>query len=97
MNNNPTTLNTILNGISSTLNIANKVMPIYKEAKPLIQTVTKTYKNIKDNKNNLSNAIKLMKVKNTIKKEINNNLPTSDIKLINSNVYNNKNNPTFFI
>lgn len=96
MNNNPATLSKILTGINNTLNIANKVMPLYKEAKPLVQTVTKTYKNIKNNKNDLSNIIKLVKANNIIKKEENNS-SYNKTKLIKSDSYNKSNNPTFFI
>ena len=39
-----------VHGVVSSLNIANKVMPIYKEAKPIIKTVSNTYKNIKTQK-----------------------------------------------
>ena len=73
MNNNPSILNNVLNGINSTLNIVNKAIPIYKEAKPIINTVTKTYKKVKDNGKEIPNLIKLMKLKNEIKKDTNAN------------------------
>ena len=47
MNNNSSTITKVLNSINNTLNIANKVMPIYKEAKPMISTVSNTYKTLK--------------------------------------------------
>ena len=97
MNNNPTTLSRILNGINTSLNIANKVMPIYKEAKPIITTVGNTYKNLKNNKNDLTNIIKIIKANNTIKKKFNNttNINIKRTKL--NKTYSNNNNPTFFI
>lgn len=99
MNNNPTTLTKILNGINNTLNIANKVVPLYKEAKPIFNTVTTTYKTIKENGKDIPKLIKLMKVKNELKKDININSNNSlkDNKLITNNFYNNTNNPTFFV
>lgn len=94
--NNTTGLTKILNGINTTLNIANKAIPIYNQAKPIFKTVNKTYKTIKNNKNDLTNMIKLMKVKNQIKKDMNNNTNIQNTKLIKDN-YSNLNNPTFFI
>lgn len=101
MNNDPSTLTKILSGINNTLNIANKAMPLYKEAKPIFKTINNTYKNIKTSNGDISSMIKLMKLKNTIKKDMNNNtishttnnVPTT----INKDSYNNINNPTFFI
>lgn len=96
MNNNPGIFNNILNGINSTLNIVNKAIPIYKEAKPIISTVTNTYKKVKNNGADLKKVIKLMKLKNEIKKDnsTNNiqntfNLPKTTNQTIN--------NPKFFI
>ena len=103
MNNDPTTLTKILSSINNTLNIANKAMPLYKEAKPILKTINNTYKNIKTNKNDLSSIIKLMKLKNTIKNDMNqhqnNMLPISNNnqKTITNTTYSNINNPTFFI
>lgn len=99
MNNNPGTFNKILNSINSTLNIANKVVPIYKEAKPIINTVTSTYKKVKDNGNDIKKVIKLMKFKNEIKKEQNintNNFQNTYNQTITTN-NSNINNPKFFI
>lgn len=94
MNNDPTTINKILTGINNTLSIANKAIPLYKETKPLIKNINKTYTNIKNNKSDLSNLLKLMKLKNNIKKE---NTINVSPNLINKDNYNNINNPTFFI
>lgn len=96
MNNNPGILTNILNGINGTLNIVNKAIPIYKEAKPIINTVTTTYKKVKDNGNDLKKVIKLMKLKNEIKKDSINNKQNTLIQtkpITNSNI----NNPKFFI
>lgn len=93
MNNNPGIFNGVLKGISSTLNIANKVIPIYKEAKPIFNTVTSTYKKVKDNGNDIKKVMKLMKLKNEIKKEQNIKIENNK----NSNTYSNINNPKFFI
>ena len=48
MNNN--TLFKLLNGIKYSLNIANRAIPIYTEAKPLLKKGIDTYNNIKNNK-----------------------------------------------
>ena len=97
MNNNPRIITNVLNGINSTLNIVNKAIPIYKEAKPIINTVTKTYKKVKDNGKNIKKVIKLMKLKNEIKKDIStNNRENTFVQpkpITNSNI----NNPKFFI
>ena len=97
--NNGTSLSKLLNGINSTLNIANKAIPLYQQTKPMIKTVKQTYNTIKNNKNDLTNMIKLMKVKNAIKKDLNNkpNIIQQPTKTINNTTYSNINNPKFFI
>ena len=99
MNNSGTSLSKILNGINSTLNIANKAIPIYQQTKPMIKTVKQTYDTIKNNKNDLSNMIKLMKIKNAIKKDmVNKNEAISQpTRTISNSTYSNINNPKFFI
>ena len=101
MNNDPTTSTKILSSINNTLNIANKAMPLYKEAKPIFKTINSTYKNIKTNKTDLSSMIKLMKLKNTIKKDMNtntiSNIEDNISTTITKDTYNSVNNPTFFI
>ena len=89
MYNNSNILSKVLTGINSSLNIANKVVPIYKQAKPLINGVSKTYKNFKNNKNDLKNILKVLNNTKSIDKE----------KVIDNNVKisSNINNPTFFI
>lgn len=54
MNNTPSILR-ILNGISKTLNIANQMIPLYKQVKPLITNSGKILNNI--NNFNLNNNI----------------------------------------
>jgi len=96
MNNNPSMVNKILNGISSSLNIVNKVVPIYKEAKPLINSVSSSYKKIRTSGKDINQVIKFMKLKNIIKKDIgtNNNENTFNLpKTTNQTI----NNPKFFI
>lgn len=98
--NESSSLTKILSGINNSLNIANKVVPLYKEAKPILNSINKTYKNIKTNKTDLSSMIKLMKLKNTIKKDMNNtsqNIINNTPTTITKDSYKNINNPTFFI
>ena len=86
----------ILSGINHTLNIANKAIPVYTQAKPLVKKGIDTYNNIKNNNTSISNLIKLNKVKNQIKKDmINKNIPNFISKQNTKN--NNINNPKFFI
>lgn len=54
MNNTPSILR-ILNGLSKTLNIANQMIPLYKQVKPLITNSGKILNNI--NNLNLNNNI----------------------------------------
>ena len=99
MNNSGTSLSKILNGINSTLNIANKAIPIYQQTKPMIKTVKQTYKTIKNSKTDISKMMKMMKIKNAIKKDMNNTsltIPKSTMTPSTSN-YKNTNNPTFFL
>ena len=96
MNNNPNIFSNVLNGINSTLNIVNKTIPIYKEAKPIISTFTNTYKKVKNNGNDIKKVIKLMKLKNEIKKE--QNISNTQDSLNYSKTTNQSiNNPKFFI
>lgn len=91
--NNSYNLTKILNGINSTLNIANKAIPIYNQAKPLVSNLNKTYKTLKNNSKDIPQLIKLMKVKKQIKQDMN-NTPVTTPKARN---YYNTNNPKFFI
>ena len=98
MNYEETTLDKLLNGINHTLNIANKALPVYNQAKPLVKKGFDTYNNIKTNGNNITNMVKLLKVKNQIKKDMNKkNLSIPNFHFKNKQNYNNINNPKFFI
>ena len=99
MNENPTTLSRILYGINHTLNIANKALPVYVQAKPLVKKGYDTYNNLKNNKDSFKNTIKLLKVKNQIKKDMAKPIPISNINIISKTKsnYSNTNNPKFFI
>ena len=86
----------ILSGINHTLNIADKAIPVYTQAKPLVKKGIDTYNNIKNKNTSISNLIKLNKIKNQIKKDmINKNIPDFISKQNAKN--NNINNPKFFI
>ncbi len=55
------TLTKVIGGISKTLNIANQVIPLYREAKPIIQnarTILGVLKGMGNNSNDRSNNIK---------------------------------------
>lgn len=95
MNNNTGTLSKVLTGINNTLNIANKALPIVKEAKPIFNTAKQTINTFKATGNDLQKMIKLIKVKNQIKKDINNNIKTPTTTK--TSIYSNTNNPKFFI
>lgn len=99
-------LTKFLNGINSTLNIANKAIPLFKETKPMINTVKQTYNTLKTSKTDLNNMLKLLKVKNQLKKDMKepsnkiiNNFPliNNNQKTITNTTYSNINNPKFFI
>ena len=51
--NNSELLTKILSGISKTLNIANRVIPIYQDTKPLLKNAKNIYDLFKDHTNNL--------------------------------------------
>jgi len=96
MYNTTSSLSKVLSGINNTLNIMNKAVPLYKEVCPVIKNINNTYKTIKNNKSNLTNTIKLLKIKNAIKKDLNLKvIQNKENKKIELN--NNLNNPTFFI
>ena len=88
----------ILSGINHTLNIANKAIPVYTQAKPLVKKGIDTYNNIKNNNTSISNLIKLNKIKNQIKKDMNTkNISIPDFISKQNTKNNNINNPKFFI
>lgn len=94
--NNSTGLSKILSGINTTLNIANKVVPIYNQAKPLVTNINKTYKTFKNTSKDIPQLIKLMKVKKQIKKDMSNNISLPKTNT-NTKNYSTINNPTFFV
>lgn len=71
MNNTPSILR-ILNGISKTLNIANQMIPLYKQVKPLITNSGKILNNINNLnlKNNINKTQDTNQVIKNNKKEI---------------------------
>ena len=78
----------ILGGMSKTLGIFNQIIPIYKEAKPMIQNARNAFNIVKEYSNKEVNKIINNKEKNIkpIKEKIN----------IIKNVNQKSNNPTFF-
>lgn len=79
--NNTLSLNKILGGLSKTLNIANKLLPLYKEAKPIIANAKNLYSiakiiNTKDQNKDIKNITEQKK---------------EDIKISSTN------NPNFFV
>lgn len=69
MNNNLSLIK-IINGLSKTINIANKMLPLYNQIKPIIINSSKALNNI--NINTKSNKV----TNDNSPKEVNNNLPT---------------------
>lgn len=64
--NNAFNLSKILSGLSRTLNIANQVIPIYKDTKPLINNVKSIYSLIKNNSNSsITSAHKTENIKHS--------------------------------
>lgn len=87
MNYNTTmTLGKVLSGISKTLGVANQVIPLFQQTKPLIKNVRTAYGLFKNNNKSILNEPKAMK--NTV---VNNHKPKE--KTI---TYSN-NSPQFFI
>ena len=64
----------ILGGISKTLNVANQLIPIYQQSKPLISNAKKVFNVIKEF-NNTSNSSIIETKKNTINSVSNNTNP----------------------
>ena len=69
MNNNLSLIK-IINGLSKTINIANKMLPLYNQIKPIIINSSKALNNI--NINTKSNKV----TNDNPPKKVNNNLPT---------------------
>ena len=79
----------VISGMSKGLDVANRIIPIYKETKPMIQNARNAVNLIKEFGNNTANKIVTNTTKNT--KEIKEKINT--IKSVNLT---NHNNPTFF-
>lgn len=80
------TLSKILGGLSKTLNVANQVIPLYQQAKPLIGNARSILGVLKEF--NTSDEIKKEEIKE------NKNIEKEETFTISSNDFNN---PTFFI
>ena len=65
----------ILGGISKSLNIANQLIPIYQQSKPLISNAKKVFNVIKEFNNTTSNNTIIETKKNTINSVSNNTNP----------------------
>ncbi|WP_413854827.1 hypothetical protein [Candidatus Ruminimicrobium bovinum] len=65
----------ILSGVSKTLNIANQLIPIYQQSKPLISNAKKVFNVIKEFNNTTSNNTIIEPKKNTINSVSNNTNP----------------------
>lgn len=81
----------VLGGISKTLGVVNQIIPIYKEAKPMINNARNAFSLIKEFSNTTTNRVMANTEKNMkpIKEKIN-NLATN-----NSN-FSTQKGPTFF-
>lgn len=81
------TLGKVISGISKTLSVANQVIPLYREAKPMINNAKTILSVLRDVgvKTNNSNNTTSNKNANNIKKDT-----TKDVQISSGN-------PTFFI
>ncbi len=81
------TLTKVLSGISKTLNVANQVIPIYREAKPMINNAKTIFSALKD----------IGKSGNTSSNVSTNTSVVETKKDTNTTVVSNRNNPSFFL
>lgn len=81
--NNGFSMLSVLNGISKTLNIANQMIPLYKQIKPIVANSSKIFSNFKSLGSN-------MNINNGVKDKINGNSMESVKTSYNVN------SPTFF-
>jgi hypothetical protein len=79
---NPFTITKIINGLSKSLNVANNIIPIYEQTKPMIENARNIIKKIKN--------IDLNKIKNNINNIHDTKIKTTTLKS------NSLNNPSFF-
>lgn len=82
----------LVGGLSKTLNVVNQVIPLYKEAKPMIQNARNTFSLIKEFTNTTTNRITVNTEKNI--KPIKEKLETLNKTTNNEE---NKKGPTFFL
>lgn len=89
--NNTFSIGKVVGGLSKTLNVANQLIPLYKEAKPMIQNARNAFSLIKEFGNTTTNKVLTNKDKNItpIKEKIK--------SFQNNNVNQNKKGPTFFL
>lgn len=80
----------MIGGISKTLNVANQIIPLYKEAKPMIQNAKSAISLIKEFGNSKANTIISNKEKNI-------NPIKEKIEIIKKDLNQNKKGPTFFL
>lgn len=87
----PLSLSKIVGGLSKTLGIANQIIPIYKEARPMIQNARNALNLVKEFSNSTTTRIQNNTQKNLkpLKEKV------ELIKNINANE--NKKGPTFFV
>jgi len=81
----------VIGGLSKTLNVVNQVIPLYKEAKPMIQNARNAFSLIKEFTNTTTN-----KIVNTTNKNMEPIKQKVEI-LKQSNLEENKKGPTFFL
>ena len=76
----------VISGISKTLNVANQVIPLYKEAKPMINNAKTILGALKDIGKGNNNQTTTLKNSETTKKDT-----TPEARIVSNN------NPTFFL
>lgn len=84
------TFTKVLGGISKTLSIANQVIPLYREAKPMInnaKTILSVVKGLNSNNNNTTS-------KNVVKNEVKSDNQKKDTVFVRET---RTNNPVFFL
>lgn len=91
-------LTRIITGVSKSLSIANQVIPLYEQMKPMVTNARKAFSilkeiNLKPNQNTSNNSSK-----NASNNNNNNNVENNQIKKIatNQRINSNFNNPSFF-
>ena len=88
------TFTKVLSGLSKTLSIANQVIPIYQQAKPLIQNARGAMKLIKDfssNSNSSTGKVSAIPLKSTV------NTVSQTKKVSSTSPLKQQNSPVFFV